>query len=92
MADRGGLSSPTEYCYAVCAIAVNLHTHLMSAPHNKEKILLSFYNQCCAFVKAAVVVISESKLHNALTLQECSDSHRNFKLLVILQIAFLKAN
>ena len=80
MADRGGLSTPTEFCFATTCVAVQHYTAIMLDEATKLK-LLAVKNQRSAFTSAiSHVVMSQS--FGRLLEQRCSAGHFNFKMIV----------
>ena len=79
MADRGGLSRPTEYCYTITTFAIQCYTLILSDDCAKSK-LFAFPNQRLAFVHA--VTNSFSLSCGSVIDQVCSAGHSNFSLIV----------
>ena len=79
MADRGGLSEPSEFCYAATILAMQYFTAVASSPENFEK-LLAANNPRAMFMKATSAVI-ESRTSCNWTNVKCSMSHSNFHLI-----------
>ena len=82
--DRGGLSAPTQLCFATTAIAVQLYTALASDAVIKKK-LLGLSNQRSAFTIAVSKVVASHSCKNLLQ-QHCRAGHLNFER--IIQTAF----
>ena len=80
MADRGGLSSPTEMCFAVTALAVQYYNAILSDQNILTKLLLE-KNQCATFVQAVCIVTSAVNLSSILS-HQCSVGHVNFQLIL----------
>jgi len=70
MANRGGLSAPTQLCFAMTAIAVQLHLHRMI--WLKKKLTMS--NQRFVFTTAVSEVVGND-FHETLLKQQCSAGH-----------------
>lgn len=85
IADRGGLSVPTEYCFVVCSLAVQVYESIMSDEVIRKKFL-TFNNQRSSFIQAICKVAEQSEVFKTTLFQTCSLKHNNFKL--ILQTAF----
>ena len=85
IANRGGLSVPSEYSFAVCSLAVQMYT-MISSDETIKTNLLCLSNPRSAFSKAVIKVAKDSATHEILTRQKCCKGHANFYL--ILQIAF----
>ncbi len=79
MADRGGLSSPTEMCFAVTAIAVQYYHAVMLNQSVMAKLLLE-KNQRATFVEAACTVASSSTEFSSIATHQCAAGHVNFQL------------
>ena len=80
IADRGGLSMPTAFCFAVTALAVQFCSALMSNDIIRGT-LLSLSNQRSCFV-SSVSEVAASGVHKSLLQEKCSASHCNFKKIV----------
>ena len=85
MANRGGLSTPTEYCFAVCTFAMKLYSHI-SANETVKKNFLSMAKQRDVFIAAACEVAKKCDTYNVLQTKTCLQGHNNFNL--ILQTSF----
>ena len=85
MADRGGLSAPKQYCFAICAFGVQIYKAI-SGNDGVRKQFLCLKNQQTVFVSLLVELATESSEHVILTQQECEEGHCNFSL--ILQSLF----
>ena len=84
LTDRGGLAIPTDYCFAVCSMAVQAYDSIISDEVLKQK-LMKFSNQCYAFVQIQSNVVKFSEVFSTAKYLSCQ-MHVNFKL--ILQTAF----
>ena len=84
MADHGGLSAPTEFCFIITALAVQQYTAVCS-DFTVNSRLMALPNQRCAFTSAAANV-GESGSFRKLYIQECTAGHLNSKM--IIQTAF----
>ena len=85
VANRGGLSVPTEYCFGVCCFAVQLHNCILANESARSK-LLSAKNQRAAFIFAATN-FAESNTYVVLAEQTCAlhitaQGHNNFVLIL----------
>ena len=83
-ADRGSLAVPTEFCFALTAIAVKVYNAISSDDTIKER-LLSSSNQRLIFVLTIIKVIAFSN-YKDLLYQKCAKNHCNFEF--ILKIAY----
>ena len=81
MADRGGLSVPTEYCFAVCGLAVKLYALILSEDSVKKRFI-SLPNPRQSFICATINVAENCKLLAKLIVQSCDEGHRNFDNIV----------
>ena len=84
-ANCGGLSVPTEYCFGVCCVAVQLQNCILANELARSKQLLWAKNQRPAFIFAATK-FAESNTYVVLAVQTCAQGHNNFVL--ILQTIF----
>lgn len=84
MADRGGLSAPTELCFIITALAVQQYTAICSDSTVKSR-LMALPNQRCAFTSAALNVGKSGSFRN-LFIQKCTAEHLNSEM--IIQPAF----
>ena len=86
-ANRGGLSEPTEFCFAVTIVAVRCYTTL-SGNGDMMKKLLQTSNQRRVFITAVRKMVETSALLNGLLNVECtsSEKHKNFDL--VMQASF----
>ena len=84
MANRGGLSTPSELCFSITALAAQYYT-VIAANEPKLHKLYAQPNQRSTFVKAASVAVSSSDSLKCLMNVKCSSGHDNFNL--ILQTA-----
>ena len=82
-ANRGGLSEPTEFCFAVTIVAVRCYTTL-SGNGDMMKKLLQTSNQRRVFITAVRKMVETSALLNGLLNVECtsSEKHKNFDLVI----------
>jgi len=85
LADRGGLSVPTDYCCIVCSLATKAYETIMSNDVAKKKFM-ACNNHRGIFIKGVCSFAESSDIHEAALVKTCSNMHNNFKL--ILQIAF----
>ena len=83
-ADRGSLAMPTEFCFAITAIAVHGYNAISSDDTIKERLLLS-RNQRLIFVFSVLKVIAFSDCKDFLN-QKCTKNYCNFGF--ILQTAY----
>ena len=74
MANRGGLSSPSQFCYAATAFAVHHYNHILANKHLKKRLLTSS-NSRCLFVNA---LLSLAKNYNTTFFLSCRDGHASF--------------
>ena len=81
-ANRGGLSAPTELCYATTALAVQAYNAVLSESEIRSKLLASD-NQRYIFTQALLRLASSS---GAVLSKHCSQTHENLAL--IFQTAF----
>ena len=84
MADRGGLSAPTELCFVITALAIQQYTAVCCDAAIKSK-LMALPNQRCAFTSAAANVGKSGSFRN-LFIQKCAAGHSNSEM--IIQTAF----
>ena len=80
MANRGGLSEPSTFCFAVTIVAMQYFTAVASNCEDLKK-LLSLNNPRAVFAKASSAVV-KSRTSCDLTNVKCSLNHLNFKLIV----------
>ena len=59
MVDRGGLSSPKQYCFAICALGVQIYSKLRSND-SIQKEFLCLNNQRAAFVSVRTEVVKQN--------------------------------
>ena len=85
IANRGGLSTPSEFCFTVTVLSAQYYTAI-AADELKLQKLLAQPNQRSVFVLATSVTVSASASLRCLLDIKCSSNHENFKLLV--QTAF----
>ena len=85
LADRGGLSAPSEYCFATTAIAVQFYTTIDMDDNIMHRLLMCF-NQRNTFVNAVTKSVLSSEILHSLFHIQCSARHTNFQL--ILQSVF----
>ena len=85
LTDRGGLAVPTDYCFAVCSMAVQAYDSIISDKVLKQK-LMKFSNQRYAFVQILSNVAKFSEALSTAKYLSCNQMHVNFKLIV--QTAF----
>ena len=83
-ADGGSLAVPTEFYFALTALAVHGYNAIFSDDTIKER-LLSLSKQRLIFVVSILKVIAVSDYIDLLN-QKCTDHHFNFEL--ILQTAY----
>lgn len=81
MADRGGLSVPSELCFAVTEVAVQYFTAIAADESVMQKLFASS-NQRSLFIKATVTAASCNDTLCTLTDVKCAFSHANFELIV----------
>ena len=79
MADRDGLSSPTEMCFAVTTVAVQHYNAVMSNQTVMAKLLLE-KNQHATFIEAVCTVAFE---FSSIASHQCAAGHINFKIIVL---------
>ena len=77
IADRGGLSTPKQYCFAICALGVQVYSEL-SRNENIWQNFLTVKNQRSTFVAALTDLAKENADHSFLLQQTCADGHTNF--------------
>ena len=80
MANRGGLSEPSTFCFAVTIVAMQYFTAVASNCEDLKK-LLSLNNPRAVFAKASFAVV-KSCTSCDLTYVKCSLHHLNFNLIV----------
>jgi len=85
MANRGGLSTPSEICFTITALTAQYYT-VITRDEAKLHKLLTQPNQRKVFVKATSVAISSSASLQCLLNVKCASNHQNFELIV--QTAF----
>ena len=85
LADRKGLSAPSEYCFAITAFAVQCYTTITLDDSIMHKLLMCS-NQRNAFVNAVTKSVQSSEILHSLFHIQCSAKHTNFQL--ILQSVF----
>ena len=85
IADRGGLSVPSEFCFAVTVLAVQCYAAIIANQEAKSK-MMTVSNQRSAFISAVTTFVKQSCDFQDLPNNICSEGHSNFKL--ILQTVF----
>ena len=85
LADRGGLSAPSEYCFAITAFAVQCYITIAMDDSIMHRLLMCS-NQRNAFVNAVTKSVQSSEILHSLFHIQCSAKHTNFQL--ILQSVF----
>lgn len=80
MADCGGLSAPTEFCFAVAALAVRCYMAVVADSSAKSK-LLAMSNQRAAFTSAVLQMEASGSFANVFG-QKCSIGHSNAELVI----------
>ena len=85
MANRGGLSEPTEYCLLVTARAVQFYTATVSCDVAMKHLMRS-NKQRSVFVHAVQEVFKSSPMLSGYLQAECAQNHANFQYIV--QTAF----
>ena len=80
IANRGGLSEPSTFCFAVTIITMQYFTAVASNREDLKK-LLSLNNPRAVFAKALSAVV-KSRASCNLTNVKCSLNHSNFNLIV----------
>ena len=59
IADRGGLSVPSEFCFAVTVLAVQCYAAIISNQEVKSK-MMTVSNQRSAFISAVTTFVKQS--------------------------------
>ena len=77
MANRGGLSVPTEVCFAVTALAVQCYT-VMERDQSIKARLFKTNNQRSVFVCAVATLAEQSGFYADIASVKCSVGHNNF--------------
>ena len=85
IADRGGLSKPSEFCYVVTSLAVVYFSTVASDELNHKKLLCA-QNSRSVFCAAATRAVSNSPPLLHLINVKCATGHSCFE--AILKIAF----
>ena len=85
MANRGGLTEPTEVCFTITALAVQCYTRVAS-DETQFKKFLCVGNQRSAFISGVRAMANSTAMFRELLNVKCSADHSNFDL--ILQGAF----
>ena len=84
--NKRGLSAQKQYCFAICALGVQIYSKL----HSNDSIRKQFFclnNQQVAFVSVLTEVVKQNAdQHEFLLNQTCNEGHCNFK--AILQSLF----
>ena len=79
MADCDGLSAPKQYCFAICALGVQIYSQL-SSNESIQQQFLCLNNQQVAFVSVLTEVVKQNTdQHEFLLNQTCNEGHCNFK-------------
>ena len=81
VANRGGLSVPTEICFATTALAVQCYT-VLAADESIKARLFKASNQRSVFIHAVLQVAEQSSLFTSITSVKCSAGHCNFTWIV----------
>ena len=76
MADRGRLSEPTEFCFTVCALAVQYYSVIANNSSVKE-MFFALPNQRDAFIFAITKVFANRNF-NGVIQHCCTSGHTNF--------------
>ena len=85
MANRRGLSAPSEYCFTITNLATQYYSTI-AADEEKLHQLYALPNQRSAFVTAVTVAVAALPAMHCLSEVKCFADHLNFDL--ILQTAF----
>ena len=80
MADRGGLSEPTELSFAITVLAVQCYTAILSDNDAKQK-LFCMINQRSAFIGAVSKKLEADDFGTVLQ-RSCDAGHQNFELIL----------
>lgn len=81
MANRGGLTEPTEICFSITALAVQCYTAIASDERLFQKFLC-FGNQRSAFISGVRAMANSTSVFCDLLNIKCSVQHSNFDLIV----------
>ena len=81
IANRGGLSMPTEICFTVTSLAVQC-CNAIEADESIKKRLLAMNNQRGGFLHAVSCVAKQSNFIRVLLDIKCSVGHRNFDSII----------
>ena len=81
MADRGGLSEPTEFCYAVTTLAVQCYTAISENDEIMKK-LLRCSNQQRVFMSAVRKFLCSVNALSNLAYIKCNQNHENLNLIL----------
>lgn len=76
--NRGGLSHPSEYCFAVCCIVFSFYQQIVQNKELHSK-LMNKPNQCSVFCDAVLSKCSE--MSNFITKMSCTKKHLCFPLI-----------
>ena len=82
MANRGGLSSPSEFCYAATAFPVHHYNHIITNERLKIRFLISS-NSRSLFMN---VLMTLAKKYDTTFFVNCKDGHASFRR--ILEASF----
>ena len=80
LADRGGLSAPSEYCFAITAFAVQYYITIAMNDSIMHRLLMCS-NQRNTFVNAVTKRVQSSEILQSLFHIQCSAKHTKFKLI-----------
>ena len=85
MADRGGLSAPSELCFSITKLAVQSY----NATSFDDQIKMKFFsmnNQQLIFVSVVTRFVEQSEIFSSSIRLNCANGHANFHLM--MQCAF----
>ena len=86
MANRGGLSSPSEYTFAVATLGAKFYRAMMNGPPTVMEEFHKRKNHQQVFVDSVHETVCSNDMLQCLLLTKCNQLHCNFKL--ILNIIF----
>ena len=77
LADRGGLSPPKQYCFAICALGVQVYNQIRQDDNICQQFLC-LNNQQATFVDILTQIVQGKTGHAFLVDQLCENGHCNF--------------
>ena len=77
LADHSGLSAPKQYCFALCALGVQVYNQICQDDNIRQQFLC-LNNQQATFVDILTQIVQGKTGHAFLVDQLCENGHCNF--------------